>query len=168
MELVKKPYKPKEDKVQKLEKVYTQLKAVKPVKCDLFTKSVKVLAFLVLLSSCSAQYHLKQAIKKDPNIITERVIRQVDTLIIRDSLKSEYTYVTKSVDTIIIDNERFKTTIYRYHDTLKLIQILKGDTIRITKKVVVPVVEYKKWWEAPDLWAIVVCLIGGIWIIKRL
>ena len=97
----------------------------------------------VLLSSCSAQWHLKTAIKKNPNIITEKVIRQVDTLIIRDSVKTEHTYLTKSIDTIVIDNEHFKTTIYRYHDTIKLVQVLKADTVKITQKYVVPEIAYK-------------------------
>jgi hypothetical protein len=58
------------------------------------------------------QWHLKQAVKKNPNIITEKVIRQVDTLIIRDSVKVEHTFTTKSIDTIIIDNEHFKSAMY--------------------------------------------------------
>ena len=147
MESIKKPYKPKADKVEKLSKVYAELKKDAPKVSPLFKGVAKVLFMAVLISSCSANYHLKQAIKKNPNIITEKVIRQVDTLIIRDSVKTEHTYVTKSIDTIVIDNEHFKTTIYRYHDTIKLVQVLKGDTIRVTQKYVVPQVVYKPWYE---------------------
>jgi hypothetical protein len=111
-------------------------------------------------------WHLKQAVKKNPNIITEKVIRQVDTLIIRDSVKVEHTFTTKSIDTIIIDNEHFKSTIYRYHDTIKLVQVLKGDTIRITKKVVMPVVhEETKYKNALLLLGAIILL---IWIIKNI
>ena len=124
----------------------------------------------IFFASCSAQWHLKTAIKKNPNIITEKVIRQVDTLIIRDSVKTEHTYVTKSIDTIVIDNEHFKTTIYRYHDTIKLIQVLKADTVRITQKYVVPMVTYKPWYEKYigllGLGLILLILIG--WITKKM
>lgn len=143
MESLKKPYKPKADKVEKLSKVYAELKKNAPKVSPLFKGVAKLLFLSIFFASCSAQWHLKQAVKKNPSIITEKVIRQVDTLIIRDSVKVEHTFTTKSIDTIIIDNEHFKSTIYRYHDTIKLVQILKGDTIRITKKVVVPVVQNK-------------------------
>lgn len=170
MELVKKPYKPKADKVEKLTKVYAELKKDAPKVSPLFKGVAKVFFMAVLFSSCSANYHLKQAVRKNPNIITEKIIRQVDTLIIRDSVKIEHTYVTKSIDTIVIDNEHFKTTIYRYHDTIKLVQVLKADTVIITQKFVVPEVVYKPWYEKYitylGLGLIVLILIG--WIIKKL
>ena len=147
MEHLKKPYKPKADKVEKLTKVYAELKKDAPKVSPLFKGVAKVVFMAVFFSSCSANYHLKQAVRKNPNIITEKIIRQVDTLIIRDSVKTEHTYTTKSIDTLIIDNEHFKTTIYRYHDTIKLVQILKADTVRITQKYVSPVIEYRPWYE---------------------
>lgn len=166
MESIKKPYKPKADKVEKLTKVYAELKKNAPKVSPLFKGVAKVLFLGIFFGSCSANWHLKQAVKKNPNIITEKVIRTVDTLIIRDSVKIENTFVTKSVDTIVIDNEHFKSTIYRYHDTIKLVQILKGDTIKITKKVVVPVVEKKQiYWNALIYLAFIIAL---IWIIKKL
>jgi hypothetical protein len=170
MESIKKPYKPKADKVEKLTKVYAELKKDAPKVSPLFKGVAKVVLMAILLSSCSANYHLKQAVKKNPNIITEKVIRQVDTLIIRDSVKTEHTYVTKSIDTLIIDNEHFKTTIYRYHDTIKLVQVLKADTVKITQKYVVPSIEYKPWYEKYmgllGLGLIILILAG--WITKKI
>jgi PBP1b-binding outer membrane lipoprotein LpoB len=141
MESIKKPYKPKADKVEKLSKVYAELKKNAPKVSPLFKGVAKVLFLSIFFASCSAQWHLKQAVKKNPNIITEKVIRQVDTLIIRDSVVHTDTFVTKSIDTIQIENEHFKTVVYRYHDTIRVVNTLKGDTIRITKKVVMPVVQ---------------------------
>ena len=170
MESIKKPYKPKADKVEKLSKVYAELKKNAPKVSPLFKGVAKVLFLSIFFASCSANWHLKQAVKKNPSIITEKVIRQVDTLIIRDSVKVEHTFTTKSIDTIIIDNEHFKSTIYRYHDTIKLVQVLKADTIRITQKVVVPVVEYKPWYEKYLFFLIigVIILILSAWIIKTM
>jgi hypothetical protein len=170
MEVVKKPYKPKADKVEKLSKVYAELKKAMPKNNLLFKGVVKCFFVVVLFGSCSAEYHLKKAIQKNPKIITEKVIRKVDTLIIRDSIKIENTYVTKYIDTIVIDNERFNTTIYRYHDTLRLLQVIKGDTIRIETKTVVPVITEVKWWEKYlSFFAAGLSLILAIiWVFKNL
>jgi hypothetical protein len=166
MESIKKPYKPKADKVEKLSKVYAELKKNAPKVSPLFKGVAKVLFLSIFFASCSANWHLKQAVKKNPNIITEKVIRQVDTLIIRDSVKVEHTFTTKSIDTIIIDNEHFKSTIYRYHDTIKLVQVLKGDTIRITKKVVMPVVQNETKYEKAFIF--LAAIIFMIWLLKKL
>jgi hypothetical protein len=166
MESIKKPYKPKADKVEKLSKVYAELKKNAPKVSPLFKGVAKVLFLSIFFASCSANWHLKQAVKKNPNIITEKVIRQVDTLIIRDSVKVEHTFTTKSIDTIIIDNEHFKSTIYSYHDTIKLVQVLKGDTIRITKKVVMPVVQNETKYEKAFIF--LAAIIFMIWLLKKL
>jgi hypothetical protein len=166
MESIKKPYKPKADKVEKLSKVYAELKKNAPKVSPLFKGVAKVLFLSIFFASCSAQWHLKQAVKKNPKIITEKIIRQVDTLIIRDSVKVEHTFTTKSIDTIIIDNEHFKSTIYRYHDTIKLVQVLKGDTIRITKKVVMPVVQNETKYDKAFIF--LAAIIFMIWLLKKL
>ena len=162
MESVK-PYAPKPDKVKKLAKVYADLKKKQPKANPLFKGIAKVIFLTAFFSSCSAQWHVKQALKKDPNIITEKIIVEKDTLIIRDSVRYNDTLVTRSIDTIKIENERVSTVIYRYFDTFRVVQTLKGDTVRITKKVVTPVVEAK-----PSYWGwIVAGLILVIWIIKK-
>ena len=162
MESVK-PYAPKPDKVKKLAKVYADLKKKQPKANPLFKGIAKVIFLAAFFSSCSAQWHVKRALKKNPNIITERVILQKDTLIVRDSVTFKDTLVTKAIDTIKLENERVRTIVYRYHDTFRVVQTLKGDTVRITQKVVTPVVEAK-----PSYWGwIVAGLILVIWIIKK-
>jgi len=158
-----KPYAPKPDKVKKLAKVYADLKKKQPKANPLFKGIAKVIFLTAFFSSCSAQCHVKQALKKDPNIITEKIIVEKDTLIIRDSVRYNDTLVTRSIDTIQIENEHVSTIVYRYFDTFRVVQTLKGDTVRITQKVVTPVVEAK-----PSYWGwIVAGLILVIWIIKK-
>jgi hypothetical protein len=166
MESLKKPYKPKADKVEKLSKVYAELKKNAPKVSPLFKGVAKVLFLSIFFASCSAQWHLKQAVKKNPNIITEKVIRQVDTLIIRDSVVHTDTFVTKSIDTIQIENEHFKTVVYRYHDTIRVVNTLKGDTIRITKKVVMPVVQNETKYDKAFIFLGAIILM--IWLIKKI
>ena len=166
MESIKKPYKPKADKVEKLTKVYAELKKAMPKANPLFKGVAKVLFLGIFFASCSAQWHLKTAVKKNPSIITEKVILSVDTFIIRDSVVHKDTFVTKSIDTIKIENEHFKTIVYRYHDTIRVVNTLKGDTIRITKKVVIPVVEKDdKYLKALILLCSIIIL---IWLLKKI
>ncbi len=81
----------------------------------------------------------------------------------RDSVQYTDTFVTQEIDTIKIENERVSTIVYRFRDTFRVVQTLKGDTIRVTQKVVTPVVEAK-----PSYWGWVVAgIILLIWIIKK-
>ena len=63
MESIKKPYKPKADKVEKLTKVYAELKKAMPKANTLFKGVAKVLFLGIFFASCSAQWHLKTAVK---------------------------------------------------------------------------------------------------------
>ena len=134
MEFVKKTYKPKEDKVKKLTTYITQLKIVKGVKCDLFTKAIII---LVMSTGCSSQWHLKQAIKKNPSLITTST-HTIDTLFVRDSVTITDTFTTEKVDTITIEKDGVKTIVYRNHDIIRIKTIVKADTIRFTKTITLP------------------------------
>lgn len=149
MELVKKTYKPKEEKVKKLTKYFTELKIVKPGNCDLFTKA-KLIVILVMLTGCSAEWHLKKAIKKNPSLIQPSV-HTIDTIIIRDSFEFSDTFVTKTIDTITIEKEGVKTIVYRDHDIIKVRTIVKPDTIRIQKTIRVPQIQYQERVKIPQM-----------------
>lgn len=149
MELVKKTYKPKEEKVKKLTKYFTELKIVKPGNCDLFTKA-KLIIILVMLTGCSAEWHLKKAIKKNPSLIQPSV-HTIDTIVIRDFFEFSDTFVTKTIDTITIEKEGVKTIVYRDHDIIKIRTIVKPDTIRIQKTIRVPQIQYQERVKVPQM-----------------
>ena len=134
MEFVKKTYKPKEDKVKKLTTYITQLKIVKGVKCDLFTKAIII---LVMSTGCSSQWHLKKAIQKNPSL-TQTSTHTIDTLFVRDSVTITDTFTTNKVDTITIEKDGVKTIVYRNHDVIRIKTIVKADTIRFTKTIQLP------------------------------
>lgn len=134
MEFVKKTYKPKEEKVKKLTQYMTQLKSVVKVTCHLFTKSVLV---IILFTGCSSQWHLKQAIKKNPSLI-QTSTHTIDTLFVRDSVTITDTFTTQKVDTITIEKDGVKTIVYRNHDIIRIKTIVKADTIRYTKTITLP------------------------------
>ena len=149
MEFVKKTYKPKDEKVKKLTKYFTELKIVKPANCDLFTKG-KVIVLLVMLTGCSAEWHLKKAVKKNPSLIQPST-HTIDTLVIRDSFAFSDTFVTKTIDTITIEKEGVKTIVYRDHDIIKIRTIVKPDTIRIQKTIRVPQIQYQERVKVPQM-----------------
>lgn len=166
--MAKKTYQPKPEKIKKLEKVYAELKSTKPTKSLIFGKVVKTLILAILLTSCSAQWHLKQAIKKDPSIIQEREITILDTIVVVDSVVFRDTFVSQSIDTIEIENEKVKTIVYRHHDTFRIETKIKGDTIRVTKTIQLPpIVKYEKQSIWPFLLAAVGIFLGVIAMIKQ-
>lgn len=132
----------------------------------------KFLAFslIVLLISCSANYHLQKAIKKgySCDTIADTIkITSIDSIpyVLRDSIAYERVIVQK--DTIIhykaskVPKTRFQTKIeYK----------LKRDTIKLLQKV--EVVKYKKERnnkKKPNLWLFIIGFgIGFItnWLLK--
>ena len=149
MEFVKKTYKPKDEKVKKLTKYFTELKIVKPANCDLFTKG-KIIVLLVMLTGCSAEWHLKKAIKKNPSLI-QPSMHTIDTVVIRDSVAFTDTFVSKTIDTLTIEKEGVKTIVYRNHDVIRIKTIVKPETIRIQKTIRVPQVYYEERFKIPQM-----------------
>lgn len=76
---------------------------------------------MIIASSCGAPYHIRKAIKKDPNIITERIdtvrftFNQIDTVerISNDTVYTEL--ILRQIDTMFltkykyIDGDKIKT-----------------------------------------------------------
>lgn len=91
--------------------------------------------FLFTLVSCSANWHLRKAIAKDPTIIQAQVITLIDTVIVTPPERVETTLVALPIDTITIERERLKIKIRRIHDTLIVDGECKSDTIRITETI---------------------------------
>ena len=146
MESVKKTYKPKDEKVKKLTTYMTQLKIVKGIKCDLFTKAVIIL----MMSGCSARWHLEQAIKKNP-AMAQISVYGIDTMFVRDSVTITDTFTTKTIDTLTIEKDGVKTIVYRNHDVIRVQTIVKADTIRYTKTIQLPPqIQYKERISVPQ------------------
>ena len=123
---------------------------------------IKVLAIislicLIALTSCSASFHLKRAIQKDPTIIQPEIVQVVDTVIITPSERTETTFVALPIDTITIEKERLRIKIRRIHDTLRVEGECRSDTITITETIELPpVIKYedRPWWSKWLMWAL--------------
>jgi len=107
------------------------------VKCDLFVKGGKLLTLIIFLTGCSAQWHLEQAIKKNPSL-AQTSTHTIDTLFVRDSVTITDTFTTKTIDTITLEKDGVKTIVYRNHDVIRIKTVVKADTIRFTKTIQLP------------------------------
>lgn len=123
------------------------------------------LGFIII--SCSSDYHLKQAIKKNPSLLDTNVVLKIDTLIITKTVNIHDTFVTKKIDTIFIKNDKGWTKIIRHYDTIVVDQYIKGDTIRIVETIKVPQIIYKGE-EKPNYWLYLVLLLVCLFIIYKL
>jgi hypothetical protein len=92
----------------------------------------------LILSGCSPEWLLKQAIKKDPTLLTTTTITVTDTVVIRD------TVITSQVDTIEIVKDKFRVKIMRSYDTLTIDGGCDSDTIVRTIQVPIERVVYKE------------------------
>ena len=133
-------------------------------------KWVVKLITISLLSSCSATWHLNQAVKKDPTIM-ER-----DTLVVKDTVVVPAVAITDTVtlkqhDTIILQKDKLSVRIVKRLDTL----IIEGkcDSDTIVKTIEVPYekivyVEKEKPMQMLQRWLLyLLALIVGVKLLQR-
>lgn len=133
-------------------------------------KWVVKLITISLLSSCSATWHLNQAVKKDPTIM-ER-----DTLVVKDTVVVPAVAITDTVtlkqhDTIILQKDKLSVRIVKRLDTL----IIEGkcDSDTIVKTIEVPYekivyVEKEKPMQMLQRWLLyLLALIIGVKLLQR-
>lgn len=100
-----------------------------------------VVSVALLASSCSAQYHLKRAVKKDASIVNDTIVRLdttfltqeknlVDTLVVHDTIVKE------------IKRDGVVVRLQKIQDTIFVDAICESDTIELFKEV--EVVRYIK------------------------
>lgn len=96
---------------------------------------------ILLMSSCSAQWHLKTAVRKDPTILKEKVMTVWDTVVTPPIVVVDTISLTDN-DSVVISNDTVSITITKYQD--RWIVKTRVEPIEIVKevKVNVPVVQY--------------------------
>ena len=97
---------------------------------------VKYILLILLLSSCSANWHLKQAIKKEPEILLRpaEVKTVYDTMTVITEGERVDTVFHASVDTFYIEREKVRSRIVKIHDTVEVEVWCEPDTIRVPYK----------------------------------
>ena len=105
--------------------------------------------FTLLLSGCSAEYHLRKAVKKDPSILKKETVIVRDTTVLPSVVLKDTVWL-KEIDTLILTKEKLNLKIVRVRDTFQIDAECKGDTI--IKTIEVPIekvsfVERDKWYH---------------------
>lgn len=118
------------------------------------------IVLFILLTGCSANYHLRKAIKKgyrcDEVVDTIRITTVDSFPVIRDNQIVYERYFT-SKDTIVYHNTSY-VPLTRYQT--KIEYKLKRDTIRQVQKV--EVAKYKSQKEKPSIWLLVLGFVIGM------
>ena len=86
------------------------------------------LMLISLLMSCSAQWHLKKAVQKEPMIL------QKDTMVVADTVVTPPVAITDTVtlkqhDTITLVKDRLKVQLVKVNDTVTIDAVCDSDTI---------------------------------------
>ena len=119
-------------------------------------------AIIILLASCSAEWHHEKACKKAPIYCMEWV--RLDTVVYRDSFVYNRVDTTELIDTITIDTGSIWVKIVRHNDIIRTYVKQKPDTTRITiTKQMPPRIIYRdkvNWW-----WLILIPLL--LWLIYK-
>jgi len=128
------------------------------------------LTLVLLLTSCSAQWHLKKAVQKDPAIL-ER-----DTLVVTNTVVSPPVAITDTVtlkqhDTITLVKDRLRVKIVKVNDTITIDAICDSDTIISIVEVPyekIVYVEKKTFWDKfKDIILMVAILLGCLMIVGK-
>ena len=124
---------------------------------------------MLFFTGCSAEWHLKKAIQKNP-AMAQTTTHTIDTVFVRDSVTLTDTFTTKTIDTITMEKEGVKTIVYRNHDVIRVQTVVKADTIRYTKTIQLPPqIQWKERVKVPQ-WVGITLFLGLLLlmlIIKR-
>ena len=122
----------------------------------------KILFLLILVTSCTANYHLTKAIKKGyrcDSVADTIRITSVDSfpVIVDNKIVYEYYHTTK--DTIVRYNTSF-VPITKTRWQTRIEYKLKRDTIRQVQKI--EVAKYKSQKEKPTFWVLILGFVVGM------
>ena len=98
---------------------------------------------ILILSGCSAEWHLSKAVTKDPSILSTKTMTVMDT-VVTEPIAVKDTVTISQVDTVEIVKDKFRVKIMRSYDTLIIDGGCDADTIIRTVSIEVPVVEYRE------------------------
>jgi hypothetical protein len=125
-------------------------------------------ALLILLTGCSANWHLKRAIQKNPAILTDGVVveRVTDTIeVITPELRVDTLHrFSRDTVTTYVDRVKIRTKVDTIARTVYVDVVCPGDTIYVPyeydKTVIQPRVKHGlDWW-----WLLIALIVGGFLI----
>ena len=108
---------------------------------------LKYAVAILLLTSCSASWHLKRAIKKDQSLLNggDTVLVHDTQFVTKERVLTD-SFFTTCYDTITLEDSFVFTQVIRRDNVIKVYTKCKSDTVRITTKIpfkIPPTVTYK-------------------------
>lgn len=133
-------------------------------------KRFLVISLVIFLSSCSAEWHLQQAIKKGIEL-SKDTLSLVDTIITKEVFH-DTTVITKPNDTVVLYKDQWHVKIVRVNDTLAIEGGCTQDTLIIER-----IVPYERVVNKVDYWsgikpllrllAIILALLIAGWVVFK-
>lgn len=121
----------------------------------------------LMLTNCSASFHLKRAIAKDPSIVQSQPII-IDTTVITEIRVSKGSFVIEGDTALLLEQKGVKTEIRVVNDTFWVETTCPPDTIRIQKEILVPKVVYQEKFSNFDLVKLIISLLVIVSLINPL
>jgi len=94
---------------------------------------IKLLIVITLIISCTPQKRFERLTRKHPELLKDSVILKIDT-IVKNGIGFDTVYISKPIDSIVIDTGGINVKVYRIYDTLKVKLKSRQDTIFVKNK----------------------------------
>lgn len=129
---------------------------------------MRSIILILILSSCSAQWHIRKAIEKDPTIIQSDTITVIDTVQIITKEVQVDSVFKLSTDTVTIRKDKLTIKHYYQRDSIFIWGECASDTIIQFKEIKVPYqqVVYQEKFIPNWVWFVLIIIILAF-LIKR-
>jgi len=100
---------------------------------------LKWILAMIIMGGCSANWHLKKAKFKNPDLFVNDTIRDTVTVVYDPPVVSD-TVIIYDMDTVVIQDSIVDLRFIRHKDTLWYEVDCKPDTVKLFREVEVPVI----------------------------
>jgi hypothetical protein len=108
-------------------------------------KRIAIVFFVMMLHSCSAGWHLRKAISKDPNILMQRDTIVETEVVIQEKTVTEKLIVNQIDTVVLISPDGVQVRLERIYDTVMVDVICPPETVMVETIVELPpLIQYKE------------------------
>lgn len=119
-----------------------------------------LLLAIIALFGCSPQKRLARICTKYPSLCENSDTMRDTSFVVMEYERIDTQLISAPVDTIVIENEKVRTVIYRQHDTLRVTQTIEADTVFTIKERVVTKIKTN---QSPMVIAVIIVLLWAIY-----
>jgi len=112
----------------------------------------------LMVQSCGAQWHLKRAIAKEPELVQVQPVI-LDTTVITEIKVAKGLFQINRDTALVLEQDGVKTSINVLHDTIWVETTCPPDTITVSKEILVPKIVYQEKLSNFDIVKLVIILI---------